>query len=165
MQHTGYRLADWSEARLATGYRDDRRFGTVIEKQTHENGFSWHLVGNGGIHSTVGDMFRWVSALRSGEVLTAESTAALFGEHADEGYGDSYYGYGWVTFHLPGGERMIGHNGGNGFFFADLNFFPNRGDLLYCVLMNDGGYEEVSGAIRRLLLELPREARSQEDPQ
>ncbi len=165
MQHTGYRLADWSEARLATGYRDDRRFGTVIEKQTHENGFSWHLVGNGGIHSTVGDMFRWVKALRGGEVLSAESLGTLFGEHVDEGYGDSFYGYGWVTFRLPNSERMIGHNGGNGFFFADLNFFPNRGDLPYCVLMNDAGHEEVSGAIRRLLLELPREARSQEDPQ
>ena len=155
MSRTGYRLADWSKALVATGYRGDRRFGRVIEKQTHEDGFSWHLVGNGGIHSTVGDMARWVSALRNGDVLTAQSTAALFGEHVDEGYGDSYYGYGWVTFHLPGGDRMIGHNGGNGFFFADLNFFPDRDDLLYCVLMNDAGYENVSARIRRQLLELP----------
>ncbi|MCY3965258.1 MAG: serine hydrolase [Acidobacteria bacterium] len=165
MHHTGYRLADWSEAHVAAGYRDGRRFGRVIQKQNREAGFSWHLVGNGGIHSTVEDMFRWVKALRGGEVLSAESLGTLFGEHVDEGYGDSFYGYGWVTFQLPSSERMIGHNGGNGFFFADLNFFPNRGDLLYCVLMNDAGHEEVSRTIRQLLLEQPPGARSQEDPQ
>lgn len=153
MRHTGYRLADWSEAHVAAGYRDDRHFGRVADKQIHEDGFSWHLVGNGGIHSTVGDMARWVKALRAGEVLSAESLDALFGEHVDEGYGDSYYGYGWVTFHLPNGERMIGHNGGNGFFFADLNFFPDRDDLLYCLFVNDSRSEEVTGRIRRLLLE------------
>ncbi len=158
MRHTGYRLADWSGAPVAAGYRGDRHFGRVIDKQTHQDGFSWHLVGNGGIHSTVGDMARWVRALRRGEALSSESTAALFGEHADEGSGDSYYGYGWVTFHLPNGERMIGHNGGNGFFFADLNFFPQRRDLLYCVLMNDARHEGVSGRIRRLLQELVGEA-------
>lgn len=158
MRHTGYRLADWSGALVATGYRGDRRFGRVIDRQIHEDGFSWHLVGNGGIHSTVGELARWVRALRRGEVLSADSTAALCGEHADEGYGDSYYGYGWVTFHLPNGERMIGHNGGNGFFFADLNFFPDRDDLLYCVLMNDVRHEEVSGRIRRLLQEPVSEA-------
>ncbi|MDE2852268.1 MAG: serine hydrolase [Acidobacteriota bacterium] len=153
MDATGYRLADWSEAQVAAGYRDGRRFGRVTDRQIHEDGFSWHLVGNGGIHSTVGDMARWVRALRDGEVLSAESLDALFGEHVDEGYGDSFYGYGWVTFHLPNGERMIGHNGGNGFFFADLNFFPDRDDLLYCLFMNDAGFEGVTGRIRRLLLE------------
>ena len=152
MRHTGYRLADWSEAHVAAGYRDGRHFGRVTDKQIHEGGFSWHLVGNGGIHSTVGDMARWVKALREGEVLSAESLDALFGKHVDEGYGDSYYGYGWVTFHLPNGERMIGHNGGNGFFFADLNFFPDRDDLLYCLFVNDARSEEVTGRIRRLLL-------------
>ncbi len=153
MQHTGYRLADWSETHVAAGYRDGRRFGRVIDMQTDEDGFSWHLVGNGGIHSTVEDMARWVRALRGGEVLDAESLDALFGEHVDEGYGDSFYGYGWVTFHLPNGERMVGHNGGNGFFFADLNFFPDHDDLLYCLFVNDARSEEVTGRIRRLLLE------------
>ena len=153
MHQTGYRLADWSGAHVAAGYRDRRRFGRVIEMQTHDDGFSWHLVGNGGIHSTVGDLFRWVRALRSGEVLDAESLDALFGEHVDEGYGDSFYGYGWVTFQLPNGDRMIGHNGGNGFFFADLNFFPDRDGLLYCLFVNDAAHEDVSGRIRRLLLE------------
>ena len=153
MQHTGYRLADWSETHVAAGYRDGQRFGRVTDKQTHEDGFSWHLVGNGGIHSTVEDMARWVRALRGGEVLDAESLGALFGEHVDEGYGDSFYGYGWVSFYLPDGDRMIGHNGGNGFFFADLNFFPDRDDLMYCLFVNDARSEEVTGRIRRLLLE------------
>ena len=29
LRRTGYRLADWSGVRIATGYRGDRRFGRV----------------------------------------------------------------------------------------------------------------------------------------
>ena len=137
MRSTGYWLPAWNPRRVAKGYRGDESMGSVLSHQDRERGFTWHLVGNGGIHSTARDMFRWVRALRNHEVLSAESTAKLFGRHADEGGGDSFYGYGWVTFDLPDGSTMIGHDGGNGFFFADLNFFPSRGDLLFFLMTND----------------------------
>ena len=153
MEDTGYVLPDWDLDRVAVGYRGEQRFGTVLEHQDPERGFSWHLIGNGGIHSTVGDLHRWFRALRSHEVLSEKSTALLFGEHVDEGGGDSFYGYGWVTFHQGGDRRMVGHNGGNGFFFADVNFFPDREDLLYILLVNDGQRSEhASGLIGRELV-------------
>ena len=164
MKDTGYFLPEWDLGRVAKGYRGERAYGTVLESQrtsrrvgsTSTNPvFSWHLIGNGGIHSTVADMHRWVRSLRDHRVLSEASTRQLFGEHIDEGEGDSFYGYGWVTFHLADEKRMVGHNGGNGFFFADVNFFPDQSDLMYCILVNDARRSEhVSRTIARTLLEL-----------
>jgi CubicO group peptidase (beta-lactamase class C family) len=153
MTQTGYSLVPWDPARVAVGYRKQGVYGRVTEKQAGSSGFSWHLVGNGGMHSTVGDMARWIRALRQGRVLSPESLQLLFRRHSDEGSGDSFYGYGWVTFDLEGDETMIGHNGGNGYFFADLNLFPDRDDLFYVILVNDPRSEAASAWIRRLILE------------
>jgi len=137
MNDTGYVLPGWDSTRLAVGYDDETVFGTVIEHQDAERGFSWHLIGNGGIHSTTLDMYSWLRALRQGQVLSEESLAKLFSRAVDEGEGESFYGYGWVVFDLPNGVEMIGHNGGNDYFFADLNFFPQLQDLGYILLTND----------------------------
>ncbi|MGB3561841.1 MAG: serine hydrolase domain-containing protein [Thermoanaerobaculia bacterium] len=151
MAETGYIIPEFAPDRLAIGYRNGERWGTLLEKQDLDRGFSWHLVGNGGIHSTARDMFRWLRSLRTQEILTDDSTAKLFGRHVEEG-GDSFYGYGWVTFDLPNGETMVGHNGGNGYLFEDLNFFPHRGDLAFYLMVNDeSAGQAVSGYIVRVL--------------
>ncbi len=153
MAETGYLIPQFDPERLAIGYRNDERWGTLLEKQDLNRGFSWHLVGNGGIHSTAGDMYHWLRSLRTQEILTADSTTKLFGRHVAEG-DDSYYGYGWVTFDLPNGETMVGHNGGNGYLFEDLNFFPQRGDLAFYLMVNDeAAGQAVSGYIVRILTE------------
>jgi CubicO group peptidase (beta-lactamase class C family) len=152
MAETGYVIPELDPERLAIGYRDGERWGTILDKQDLDRGFSWHLVGNGGIHSTSRDMHRWLRSLRTQEILTDDSTAKLFGRHVSEGDESSFYGYGWVTFHLPNGETMIGHNGGNGYLFEDLNFFPHRGDLTFFLMVNDErAGEAVSGYIVRVL--------------
>ena len=117
--------------RVATGYLAERVYGTVLGVQNKGRGFSWHLMGNGGIHSTPREMHRWLRSLRNHEILSEESVELLFSEHMDEGGGDSFYGYGWVVMKYGAGGKVIGHNGGNGFFFADLNFLPEQQDLGY----------------------------------
>jgi CubicO group peptidase (beta-lactamase class C family) len=151
MAETGYVIPEFDPERLAIGYQNGERWGTLLDKQDLERGFSWHLVGNGGIHSTARDMHRWLRSLRTQEILSDDSTAKLFGRHVAEG-GDSFYGYGWVTFDLPTGETMVGHNGGNGYLFEDLNFFPHRGDLAFYLMVNDeSAGQAVSGYIVRVL--------------
>jgi CubicO group peptidase (beta-lactamase class C family) len=151
MADTGYLLPDFDPSRLAIGYRNNERWGTLLEKQDPDRGFSWYLVGNGGIHSTARDMHRWLRSLRTQEILTDDSTAKLFGRHVAEG-DDSFYGYGWVTYDLPNSETMVGHNGGNGYLFEDLNFFPHRGDLAFYLMVNDeSAGQAVSGYIVRVL--------------
>jgi CubicO group peptidase (beta-lactamase class C family) len=135
MNDTGYVLPGWGEERIAIGYRGDRRWGTVVEHQGAD-GFSWHLVGNGGMHSTVRDMHRWWLAIRDNTILDEQHTEMFLAPHQDEGGGDSFYGYGWVNMEAPNGERMITHDGGNGFLGGDCAFYPES-DIFICLLAND----------------------------
>ena len=125
MQDTGYILAGWDDARVAVGYRGDKRWGTVLSRPMADDGPFWALRGNGGIHSTTADMLRWGRALTRGEVLSAQSMESYWTPHVDEGFGDTHYGYGWVVMQGPGERRLITHNGGNGILFADMAIFPD----------------------------------------
>lgn len=130
MHSTGYKLPDWNfdhfvHGRTAEG--DD--WGTVYAHSIADGGPGWHLLGNGGIHSTAADMFKWHQALNGNAILNAESKALLFGKHAHEG-GESYYGYGWVSQPTPWGE-VIMHNGGNPYYFADYLRFPEHDVMIF----------------------------------
>jgi CubicO group peptidase (beta-lactamase class C family) len=124
MRDTGYLLPRWDETRLAQGYRNGEKWGTVIERPMATDGPYWALRANGGIHSTLLDMWTWGKALADGKVLSAESMQQYWAPHVDEG-GGSHYGYGWVVLDL-GGERVITHNGGNGIHFADIAIVPSQ---------------------------------------
>jgi len=125
LKDTGYIHAGWDEARVASGYRGDERWGTVLERPFDEDGPYWVLRGNGGIHSTTSDMVTWGKALMSGSVMSPQSLEAFWAPHVDEGFGDSFYGYGWVVMQDPGDRRVITHNGGNNIFFADMAIYPD----------------------------------------
>ncbi|MDX1569432.1 MAG: serine hydrolase domain-containing protein [Xanthomonadales bacterium] len=130
MSDTGYVLPAWAPERLAHGAtRDGENWGTVYERAIKDGGPGWHLLGNGGIHSTLGDMYRWHRALQGDEILSDESKALMYGRHADEG-GGTWYGYGWSIEPTPWGE-MVAHNGGNPYFFADYLRFPEGDVVIY----------------------------------
>jgi len=125
MTDTGYIHVAWDDARVAIGYQADERWGTVLERPFDEDGPYWALRGNGGIHSTAADMVTWAKALMSGSVMSKQSMDAYWAPHVDEGFGESFYSYGWVVTQGPGDRRMITHNGGNTIFFADMAIFPH----------------------------------------
>jgi CubicO group peptidase (beta-lactamase class C family) len=130
MLDTGYALPGWPSRRLAhAADRDGRDWGTVLERALADSGPGWNLLGNGGVHSTVGDVLRWHRALAGERILSAASKAKLYAKHVDEG-GGTWYGYGWSIEPTPWGE-MLTHNGGNPFFFADLLRFPDDDVVVY----------------------------------
>jgi CubicO group peptidase (beta-lactamase class C family) len=135
LKDTGYIDAGWDEARVASGYQGDERWGTVLERSFDEDGPYWALRGNGGIHSTTSDMVTWGKALMSGSVLSPQSMEAYWEPHVDEGFGDSFYGYGWVVMQGPGERRIITHNGGNTIFFADMAIYPDD-DIVFVLQTN-----------------------------
>ena len=127
MMETGYLMPKWEKSRVAVGYRGERRWGKPNEKPWGENSPSWHLVGNGGILSTVDDMHKWHLALLGTKVLSEEAKAKYFKRHIKEGEGArSYYGYGWAIFPTSRKTWLIAHNGGNGIFFADFWRFTDE---------------------------------------
>lgn len=151
LQRTGYRVPDWSAERIAVGYRAGERWGTPLDHTWAEDGPWWNLRANGGLLSTVGDLYRWHRVLEMDAVLSAASKEKMFTPHVPESEGsDSHYGYGWAITPTVRGTRLIWHNGGNGYFFADFRRYVDE-DLLVVFAINDAANEQVEEGVLRLV--------------
>jgi CubicO group peptidase (beta-lactamase class C family) len=121
MQHTGYRLPNWPTDTIAHGYRGEMDWGTPLDKHWAEDGPYWNLRGNGGVLSTVWDLYRWHQALVGDTILSAEAKQRMYARRVRESvYSKSWYNYGWSLRDRQSGKRVVEHNGGNGIFFADF---------------------------------------------
>jgi CubicO group peptidase (beta-lactamase class C family) len=153
MDDTGYHRprGDWPAERLAHGVANDGSdWGTVVEHSIVDGGPGWHLLGNGGIHSTPGDMMRWHRALQGTSILSAASKEKLYGKHVEEG-GGTWYGYGWSIEPTPWGEA-VAHNGGNGFYFADFVRFPEDDVAVYLwTTSREGRLEDLARPLARIV--------------
>lgn len=153
MKETGYVLTDWPDERLAHGYRDDKYWGTVPDRVFSDNGPGWNLVGNGGIHSTARDMYRWHQALLGDAILSAAAKEKMYTRHVDEG-GGSWYGYGWVILPTSRGTRLITHNGGNMVFFADFLRFLDDDIVIYLASSAGGRQrEDAAYVLARMIID------------
>ena len=120
MKDTGYLLPSWAVERMPLGYTGDGKpWGRVYRNHWLGDGPGWYLRANGGIHSTVGDLYRWHLALEGTKVLPAAAVSAFQEGHVASGGGERY-AYGWGVATTRRGTRVVSHNGGNGFLFADM---------------------------------------------
>lgn len=154
MYETGYLLPGFEPERLAIGYSPERRFGTVLGRIDPERGPSWVLYANGGMHTTVHDMYRWAAALLHDVVLDAASRRALFGAHVESAGG--HYGYGWAVDTTARGTPFIHHSGSNGIFYADYHLFPAEDAVTYA-MTSDATFRapDVLTQLDRLLFGAP----------
>lgn len=122
MDETGYRTPQWDRARVAVGYRDGERWGTIVERMEEPGAPFWQLRGNGGLHTTLADMEDWDRALETDAVLPAAERSAMFTPHVPEDPDSiSFYGYGWAIEETPRHGTLVWHNGGNGIYLAELH--------------------------------------------
>ena len=83
MRETGYKLPKWAPDRIAHGYRDGGGdWGTILEKIQEPDAPYWTLRGNGGLHTTLGDMLAWHRALDTDAVLSKDARAKYFKPYA-----------------------------------------------------------------------------------
>ena len=153
MRETGYRIPKWEPSRAPVGYRDGKRWGTMLEKPWAADGPYWALRANGGIESTLGDLFKWSRALDGSIVLSEAEKQKLFAKHVAEGPGaESYYGYGWSISTTPWGKRLVEHNGGNGVFSADFRRYVDDG-IVVITFSNDSSVKawKYSGSLARIV--------------
>lgn len=144
MTHTGYLLPKFQKEQLAVGYRNGQRWGTALDHPWLPDGPGWHLRANGGVLSTVGDMYRWYRALKDNTVLPKSATDKMFTPHIAEGpQAQSFYGYGWVVQDLKG-HQFIWHNGGNGVYNAFMGFEPAR-DI--CIVVSSNSNNKIADEI------------------
>jgi len=136
LTQTGYVLPGFKSANVATGYRGERNWGKINEKNWAVDGPYWHLRANGGILSNVEELYKWHQALLGEKILSKEAKAKYYGRHIEEGEGaGSYHGYGWAIFPTPRQTTLIAHNGGNGIYFCDFLRYIDE-DLTVILLTN-----------------------------
>lgn len=107
MAKTGYVLPKWGKDEVAHGYQKDKDWGTPLDHAWAEDGPYWHLRANGGLLSTVGDLYRWSVALQGEEILSKQVKQKQFTPHVSEGFlsGGSHYGYGWSIGKTKQGKK------------------------------------------------------------
>ena len=154
MTRTGYRGVQWRPGEVAVGYASGgRRDGTPLDQRWAEDGPWWNLRANGGVLSTVTDLFRWHQALEGESILSAEAKRKMWTPHVPEDEeGQSHYGYGWAVLTTVRGTRLIAHNGGNGIFFADFRRYVDEG-VVILVMSNttDGTASAILTPVARLV--------------
>ena len=133
MRETGYKLPNWAPDRIAHGYRDDGEdWGTILQRIQEPEAPYWMLRGNGGLHTTLGDMLAWHRALATDAVLSKDARAKYFKPYVAEGpRGLSHYAYGWAVSKSARGTAVVQHNGGNGIYVAEFVRFPDEDAMLF----------------------------------
>lgn len=108
MRYTGYRLPRWRRDRTAVSFRSVR-YPSPLDRP----GPYWNLLGNGGVLSTIEDLYRWHRSLTGIHVLSNLAKAKLFTPYVREAPGGSTsYAYGWVVQKTARGTTLAWHNGG-----------------------------------------------------
>lgn len=144
MLDTGYTIPDWDPKHFAHGYVDGEDWGVVALKHALSDGPNWNLRANGGIHSTLRDMHTWYAARREGRVLKPENIARMETPIVPEDpEGRSHYGYGLVHAITARGTEFVGHNGGNGIFFADFRQYPDEEVFVLVATNTAADFEHV----------------------
>jgi CubicO group peptidase (beta-lactamase class C family) len=137
MNDTGYVLPRWSPERIAHGYTEGGDWGTMPEKGWREDGPGWYLKANGGLHSTVGDLYKWHLALQGDTVLSGAAREKYTKPYVAEGpQARSFYAYGWAVFTTPRKTTLVAHNGGNGVFAADFRRYIDEKTVV--IAMSNG---------------------------
>ena len=107
----------------------------------------WTLrtIGEGGLVSTIEDIFKWEQALHNELVVTSESLDWAMTNHS----GEAYYGYGWQMFNWRG-HIGVSHSGGWGGFGNYYCRVPGDGfAVIYCSNGSQDFANDVLGIVFR----------------
>lgn len=120
MTRVGFMGEDrWPADKVARIYSGPRDNGSPNEFP----GPFWVLLGNGGVVTTVGEMYLWHRALQGNDILTAESKRAIFTPDPP----DLGYGYGWDVAKTKRNTKRYGHDGGSSLGLSAQFFrFPDE---------------------------------------
>jgi CubicO group peptidase (beta-lactamase class C family) len=87
------------------------------------------FAGAGNIISTIGDLYKWETALSTNTVLPDSSRAKLFTPHIPT-QGKNGYGYGWNVNQTIRGTKVIAHAGDLGGYNSDFRRYVDEGYIV-----------------------------------
>lgn len=133
MKHTGYQLPDWDDNTFAHYYTNGSDNGTMLKKE----GFpQWTILGNGGLHSTTKDMFKFHRALMGSNILSEETKERMYA--VQRGPDAS----GWQVSESPHG-KVISHTGGSSIGVAAVFRRYVEKDIVIVTFANRDGDDVV----------------------
>lgn len=150
METTGYTRPRFDTAMIATGYdMDNNAWGKPTGKEWDKTAPYLHLKGNGGILSTVEDLYRWDRALMTEEILSKEAKQKLYHPELrpDESQA-SYYAYGWDVSQTSRNTTRVWHTGTNRIFYADFMRFIDEGVVL--IMLSNKSHPNFNGLNQEL---------------
>ena len=129
----------------AVGYG---QFGQV------DDGGPTAIPGDGGIYSTVDDLFKWDQALYT-EKLVHRSTLAEAFTPGKVQQGTSTYGFGW-NIEEDGGGKYLWHTGSNAGFRAFISRrLANRVTVIMLTNKGNSKRQDINAAIQNILADKP----------
>lgn len=131
MLKTGYVLPKWNRGNMAIGYKKGEQWGKVYKNGWIEDGPNWHLRGNGGLHTTAEDMYKWLATVQGIGVLDKNAVEKWTTGYVTENNGFSKYGYGLVSYDDDKWGKVITHNGSNGIFTSEFFWLPEEEFFFY----------------------------------
>ncbi|MGH8242083.1 MAG: serine hydrolase domain-containing protein, partial [Steroidobacteraceae bacterium] len=149
MYETGYILPKWKGARINHTYSHVKDYGPPDKRPWAPDGPYWNLRCNGGLLTTVDDLYRWHLVL-SGDAVFSPKAVSKYQQpqvsQVGKGPG-AYYGYGWVHRKTAHGTRIVHHDGGDGIFSSKFRRYVDD-DVVLMYSTND---VERSGAAAEAL--------------
>jgi len=107
------------------------------------------VLGDGGIYSSVADLFEWDQALHTEKLISRKMLADAFAAHSRESdFEGSGYGYGWYVGKFRGTER-IWHYGNTCGFSTRVERFPQK--KLSVIVLSNRRDAEISPIIEKLM--------------
>ncbi|MBU1094942.1 MAG: beta-lactamase family protein [Bacteroidetes bacterium] len=131
MMETGYIRPSWKSENIAIGYQKGKKWGKVYKNGWIEDGPNWHLRGNGGIHTTIEDMHKWLATVKGVGVLDKNAVEKWTTGYVTENNGYSKYGYGLVSYVDDKWGKVITHSGSNSIFTSHFFWLPERDFFFY----------------------------------
>lgn len=122
LTETGYVLPEWDISNVANGYDNFSNHGHSLQKCFP----TWSLKGNGGMLSTLNDMFKMHLALEDNLILNQETTKIMYTPYKNN------YGCGW-QIQEKNGETIISH-GGASYYGTSAGFYRNITSKLTFIL-------------------------------
>ncbi len=131
MMKTGYVQPIWNRENMAIGYKKGEKWGEVYKNGWIEDGPSWHLRGNGGLHTTAEDMYKWLATVKGNGILDKNAVKKWTTGYVTENNGYSKYGYGLVSYVDDKWGKVITHSGSNSIFTSHFFWLPERDFFFY----------------------------------
>jgi len=140
---------------VALGYTRNSSVGRtpLIDPYPPAKSFGYEYKGMGGVVTNVVELAKWIDALQTDDVLSADAREKLFTPNQES------YACGWEVFSFSEGRRCIGHGGTVRGFTSKLWWFPDDEALLVVLANYDSFQYDMLNKLKDLMF---REATTQE---